>query len=62
MSLLPLWADAEGVTTHGLAYRLDDEPLLAGRTRGLSNIRDLPDAAVVLRRGQLLVIETPATL
>ena len=35
---------------------------LAGRTRGLSNVRDLPDAAVILRRGQLLVIETPATL
>jgi thiamine pyrophosphokinase len=62
VSLLPLWADAEGITTHGLAYRLDDEPLLAGRTRGLSNVRDEPDAAVVLRRGQLLVIETPATL
>ena len=62
VSLLPIGAGADGVTTHGLAYRLDDESLLAGRTRGLSNIRDLPDAAVVLRRGQLLVIETPATL
>src|SRR5688572_21481737 len=62
VSLLPIGADAEGVTTHGLAYRLQDEPLLAGRTRGLSNIRDLAEAAVVLRRGQLLVIETPATL
>jgi thiamine pyrophosphokinase len=62
VSLLPVGADAEGVTTHGLAYRLEDEPLLAGRTRGLSNIRELAEAAVVLRRGQLLVIETPATL
>jgi hypothetical protein len=35
---------------------------LVGRTRGLSNFRDRPDAAVVLRRGQLLIIETPATL
>jgi thiamine pyrophosphokinase len=62
VSLLPVGADAEGVTTHGLAYPLHDERLLAGRTRGLSNIRELPDATVALRRGQLLVIETPATL
>ena len=62
VSLLPIGTDAGGVTTHGLAYRLDDEPLLAGRTRGLSNIRERPDAGVMLRAGQLLVIETPATL
>ena len=62
VSLLPVGADAEGVTTRGLAYALDDEPLLEGRTRGLSNIRERPDAAVVLRHGQLLVVESPATL
>jgi len=62
VSLLPIGADADGVTTYGLRYPLDDEPLLAGRTRGLSNVRDLPDARIVLRRGQLLVVETPATL
>lgn len=62
VSLLPIGADAEGVTTQGLAYRLEDEPLLAGRTRGLSNIRERQDATVTLRHGQLLVIETPATL
>lgn len=62
VSLVPIGADAEGVTTHGLAYRLDDEPLVVGRTRGLSNIREMADASVDLRHGQLLVIETPATL
>ena len=62
VSLLPVGADAEGVTTHGLAYRLDDETLLAGRTRGLSNVRKVSKAGIVLRRGELLVIETPATL
>ena len=62
VSLLPVGADAEGVTTHGLAYPLHDEPLLVGRTRGLSNVRERGDATVVLRRGQLLVVETPATL
>jgi len=62
VSLLPIGADSEGVTTHGLAYPLRDEPLLVGRTRGLSNVRERGDATVTLRRGQLLVIETPATL
>jgi thiamine pyrophosphokinase len=62
VSLLVVGPDAEGVTTHGLAYPLADEPLLAGRTRGLSNIRERPDAAVTIRRGRLLVIESPATL
>ena len=62
VSLLP-WGDGvEGVTTHGLAYPLVDEPLRAGRARGLSNIRTAPDARVVVRRGFLLVVESPATL
>ena len=34
----------------------------AGRARGLSNVRTSPDAEVVLRRGLLLVVESPATL
>jgi thiamine pyrophosphokinase len=62
VSLLPIGADAKGVTTQGLAYPLRDEPLFVGRTRGLSNVRERGDATVVLRRGQLLVVETPATL
>jgi thiamine pyrophosphokinase len=62
VTLLPIGADAEGVTTRGLAYPLEDEALVHGRTRGLSNVRDAADATVILRRGQLLVIETPATL
>ncbi len=37
VSLLPLGGDVEGVTTEALAFPLDDESLLAGRTRGLSN-------------------------
>jgi thiamine pyrophosphokinase len=62
VTLLPIGADAEGVTTRGLAYALEDEALVHGRTRGLSNVRDAADATVILRRGRLLVIETPATL
>jgi thiamine pyrophosphokinase len=62
VSLLPVGGDALGVTTIGLAYPLDDETLLVGRTRGLSNRRTVETATVLLRAGRLLVVETPATL
>ena len=62
VSLLPLGADAVGVTTTGLAFPLADEPLLLGRTRGLSNVVVGADPSVALRAGRLLVVETPARL
>jgi thiamine pyrophosphokinase len=62
VSLLPYGEGVTGVTTHGLAYPLADEPLPPGPARGLSNVRVSEDAAVVVRSGRLLVIETPATL
>ena len=62
VSLLPVGAGVEGVTTSGLAYPLIDEPLPPGRSRGLSNVRTAPEAVVVVRRGLLLVVESPATL
>lgn len=62
ISLLPLGPGVEGVTTRGLAYALVDEPLPVGRARGLSNVRSSPDAAVIVRRGLLLVVESPARL
>lgn len=63
VSLLPVGDDVMGVTTVGLAYPLDDETLSVGRTRGLSNVRvDGSRAAIQVRRGRLLVVETPATL
>jgi thiamine pyrophosphokinase len=62
VSLLP-WGDrVEGVTTSGLRYPLVDEPLEAGPARGLSNVRDRPDARVSVRRGRLLVVESAARL
>jgi len=62
VSLLPVGAGVEGVTTRGLAFPLIDEPLPPGRARGLSNVRTASDAAMVVRRGLLLVVESPATL
>ncbi len=58
VSLLPLGGDATGVTTRGLRYPLNDEPLVVGPARGLSNTRDASDASVTLRAGRLLVVET----
>ena len=62
VSLLPVGGDALGITTTGLGYALNDETLVEGFTRGLSNERTAPVARVELRTGRLLVIETPATL
>jgi thiamine pyrophosphokinase len=60
VSLLPLGGRAGGVTTEGLRYRLVEEPLELGRSRGLSNVRTAPVARITLNSGRLLVIETPA--
>lgn len=62
VSLLPFGPGVEGVTTAGLEWPLRDEPLPAGPARGLSNVRADTGASVSLRAGQLLVVETPATL
>ena len=62
VSLIPSGGDVVGVTTAGLRYALDDETLHLGSARGLSNVRLAGAASVVVRGGQLLVIETPVTL
>jgi thiamine pyrophosphokinase len=62
VSLFPLGGDAEGVTTEKLRFPLSDERLEAGRARGLSNVRLTDVARVRLRKGRLLVVETPARL
>jgi thiamine pyrophosphokinase len=62
VSLLPLGGDAEGVTTDDLRFPLTDERLEAGRARGLSNVRLSQVARVSLKKGRLLVVETPARL
>jgi thiamine pyrophosphokinase len=62
VTLLPVGGDGEGITTAGLEFELDDDTLVEGFTRGLSNVRTASVARVQLRSGRLLVIETPATL
>lgn len=58
VTLLPFGGDAAGITTSGLAYPLCDEPLTVGPARGLSNVRTGIDAAVTVRSGRLLVVES----
>ncbi len=58
VSLLPFGGDVEGVSTVGLRYRLHDEPLRVGPSRGLSN--ELMDRAAMVscREGRLLIVHT----
>ncbi|HUQ43377.1 MAG TPA: thiamine diphosphokinase [Candidatus Limnocylindria bacterium] len=62
VSIIPIGQTAEGVTTAGLRFPLVGEPLVLGRTRGVSNVRTGPIATVTLESGRLLLIETPATV
>lgn len=59
VSLLPFGGDASGIMTGGLRYPLAGEPLHTGPARGLSNVREAPDAWVRVARGRLLVLEGP---
>ncbi len=62
VSLLAIDPDVAGVTTAGLRYPLVNEPLEIGSSRGLSNVIERPSAEISIRRGRLLVVESPATL
>jgi thiamine pyrophosphokinase len=59
VTLIPVNGDAGGVTTEGLRFALHDETLRFGRARGLSNEVDSQPATVTVRKGSLLVFETP---
>jgi thiamine pyrophosphokinase len=58
LSLLPIGGDALGITTQGLAYPLNDEPLYFGPARGVSNVFSVPEPSVRLRSGLLLAVHT----
>lgn len=56
VSLVPLSGAAQGITTQDLEYPLDDEDLVFGSTRGVSNILLKSPATVSLKSGLLLCI------
>lgn len=55
VSLLPLGGDAEGVTTRGLEYELENGRLRFGLTRGLSNVLISSQAHISLQKGLLWI-------
>ncbi len=59
VSLLPMRADAQGVTTHDLEYPLHDETLYLGVARGVSNVMTSSRARIDLKEGVLLAVHTP---
>jgi thiamine pyrophosphokinase len=58
VSLFPLEAEVNGVTSDGLRFRLTDETLPLGPSRGLSNELLGRSARVASRRGRLLLVHT----
>lgn len=54
VSLIPLGGDALGISTQGLEYPLDDEPLYFGSSRGISNVMVSDRATISLHKGVLL--------
>ena len=59
ISLIPIGAAAQGITTHDLVYHLNGESLNLGPARGISNVLNGPHARVDLQQGMLLAIHTP---
>lgn len=58
ISLLAVHGPARGIRTEGLKWELENEDLLPGATRGVSNIFEQPVATVSVRQGTLLAIMT----
>lgn len=58
ISIIPFNSNAEGITTDGLKYPLQDETLFLGPARGVSNVIVSTKPSVTLKQGQLLVIHT----
>jgi thiamine pyrophosphokinase len=56
ISLISVRGDAEGVTTHGLEYPLNQEKLFFGSTRGVSNVMRNSHAQVSLDKGLLICV------
>ncbi len=53
LSLLPLAGPANGITTHGLSYALNDETLEFGTAHGVSNEFTAAEVSVELKEGML---------
>jgi thiamine pyrophosphokinase len=59
VSLLPLVGEVRGVITSGLAWKLQDDNLYFGATRGVSNEMCSAVAHIEVGQGYLLVVHSP---
>ncbi len=57
VSLISVRGQVEGVTTQGLEYPLEGEPLYAGSARGVSNRFIATEATVTVEQGVLLAVQ-----
>jgi thiamine pyrophosphokinase len=57
VTLIPIGGPALGIATRGLRYRLSNEDLLPGTTRGVSNELAAHTGSVQLETGALLVVQ-----
>lgn len=56
VSIIPISQDIEGITTDGLYYRLIDDTLPFGSTRGISNVFNKNSIKIDVRKGTALVV------
>jgi len=56
LSIIPISSKLEGIITSGLEYKLDNETLSLGSTRGISNVFNSSLITIKVRKGVALVI------
>lgn len=57
LSIIPINGNAEGVTTEGLEYPLNNETLYFADTRGISNVMTENKCAISVKNGMALIIK-----
>lgn len=57
VSVIPL-SDLEGITTTGLFYRLDNDVMYMGTSRGVSNVMTDCECTIIVKKGNALVIKS----
>ena len=59
LTLIPMHGDASDVVVKGVRWPLNGETLLAGSTRGVSNLMESPVVDIRVSSGRLLAVRTP---
>ena len=57
LSIVPVFSDAQGLTTKGLEYPLTDETLYFASSRGISNVMTDDKCEITIKSGMALVIK-----